>query len=355
MADVSSTFGSLSSTESNSANGPSGSSVIGAGLDENLRMYAAHMAAWRDQTAWGILTLTSVAGSGNSITATVATAGSVTFGPTSLSNGMKFLLFPSANNTGPTNIAITSPNGGSSLGTKNIFAGNSTLVGGELHSAVPSVIAYDGTNFQLMGPTFKQQTRQVLTSGSSATYTTPAGVTRLFVRAVGGGGGGGAANGGGAGGNGGTTSFSGGSVTISCGGGGGGGNSNTTGGSASVPTGGDLNMWGNPGMNGPNVANGGSHSGAGGPWGGAGLGVAGGVSGNPGQSNSGGGGSGGGGNGGTAAGGAGASGSYSEKLITAPASSYTYTIGAAGTAGAAGGAAGGAGGSGVIIVDEFYN
>jgi hypothetical protein len=44
-------------------------------------------------------------------------------------------------------------------------------------------------------------------------------------------------------------------------------------------------------------------------------------------------------------------------LITAPAATYTYTVGAAGTAGAAGtnGFIGGAGAAGKIIVDEFYN
>src|SRR4051812_37149659 len=101
MADVSSTFSALSSTES--SNSPSGSTNVGTGLDDNIRMTQALIAAWRDQTAWGILTLTSVAGT-NTITATLAAAGSVTFGPTSLTAGMKFLITPAATNTGATAI-----------------------------------------------------------------------------------------------------------------------------------------------------------------------------------------------------------------------------------------------------------
>jgi hypothetical protein len=56
------------------------------------------------------------------------------------------------------------------------------------------------------------------------------------------------------------------------------------------------------------------------------------------------------------AGGGGAAGGYVEKLITSPAASYSYSIGAGGTSGAAGtsGQTGGVGGSGIIIVDEFY-
>jgi hypothetical protein len=45
-------------------------------------------------------------------------------------------------------------------------------------------------------------------------------------------------------------------------------------------------------------------------------------------------------------------------LITAPAATYTYTVGSAGGTAGAGNAqtaAGGAGGSGIIIVDEWYS
>src|ERR1700761_8120287 len=50
-------------------------------------------------------------------------------------------------------------------------------------------------------------TRQVLTSGSSATYTTPAGARQLRIRMVGGGAGGFSINGGTEGGDGGSASF----------------------------------------------------------------------------------------------------------------------------------------------------
>lgn len=171
MADVTSTFSSLSSTES--SNSPSGATNVGAGLDDNLRMTQALLAAWRDQTAWGILTLTSVAGT-NTITATLATAGSVTFGPTSLTAGMKFLLVPAATNTGAITIAITSPNGGSSLGTKNIFAYGAACTGAELVINVPAIIEYDGTQFNILGLGFPIATQGNQETGTSvATLVTP--------------------------------------------------------------------------------------------------------------------------------------------------------------------------------------
>lgn len=146
MADISSTFGALSSTESSSNNGPSGTTVIGAGLDDNIRLGMAHIAAWRDQIGWGGVTLTSVAGT-NTITATVATAGSVTFGPTALAANQRYILTPANTNTGAATLNITSPNGGSALGAKNIFCGGAALVGGELVAGVPIEVIYDGTQF----------------------------------------------------------------------------------------------------------------------------------------------------------------------------------------------------------------
>lgn len=191
MADVSSTFGSLNSTESNTANGPSGATTIGSGLDENIRMQSAQLAAWRDQTAWGVITLTSVAGSANTITATVASAGSVTFGPTALTAGMKFLLTPGSTNTLATNIAITSPAGGSSLGTKNIFWNGTALTGGELRANVPALIVYDGTQFHICGNGFNAASKvlgveQASTSGTSIDFTgIPAYAKRITIQFVG--------------------------------------------------------------------------------------------------------------------------------------------------------------------------
>lgn len=149
MADVTSTFANLSSTES--SNSPVGSTAIGANLDNNMRMIQSHVAAWRDQTAWGILTLTSVSGT-NTITATLASAGSVTFGPTALAAGMKFLIVPANTNTGATTLNITSPAGGSALGAKSVFYAGRACIGGELKQSLPVIVEYDGTQFNILGP-----------------------------------------------------------------------------------------------------------------------------------------------------------------------------------------------------------
>lgn len=53
-------------------------------------------------------------------------------------------------------------------------------------------------------------------------------------------------------------------------------------------------------------------------------------------------------------GGSGGEGEVAEFTIDAPAATYTYTVGAGGAGGAVSNQAGGAGGSGLIIVDEFY-
>lgn len=55
------------------------------------------------------------------------------------------------------------------------------------------------------------------------------------------------------------------------------------------------------------------------------------------------------------AGSGGGAGGYVEKLITSPAATYTYTVGAVANGGAAGTYAGGNGAAGIIIIDEFYD
>lgn len=201
-------------------------------------------------------------------------------------------------------------------------------------------------------------TRQVLTSGTSATYTTPAGVRQLRVRMKGGGGGG---SGGGTGGSptsgssGGTTTFN----SIDANGGGGGvytdwipGAGGTAGaGSASV------RIPGAPGgISSNNTAA--YAGGCGGGHGGGRSNGAGASAVNAGVANSGGGGAGGGvaSTSLTGVGNGGGEGEYVELVINSPAATYTYTVGAGGAAGNAGtsGAAGAAGGSGIIIVDELY-
>lgn len=217
----------------------------------------------------------------------------------------------------------------------------------------------------------KLPTRQVLTSGSGATYTTPAGARLLVVRVKGGGGGGGGGSDSTAnstsGGAGTASSFNsidaaGGGLGVSAAGGGSSGSSGGTGGAGTA----SFRLAGAPGHP-PTWPYGNSTSavgigGAGGGQGGGKGGVS--TTGTAGVANSGGGGGGGAPTisfafanvSAAKGGGGGGEGESIEIRIASPSATYTYTVGAGGTAGAAGtnGAAGGAGGSGVIIVDEYY-
>lgn len=199
----------------------------------------------------------------------------------------------------------------------------------------------------------KQPTRTVLTSGTGATYTTPTGATRINPRLAGGGAGGAGAtaNNGTAGNNTtfGTLTASGGSAGVANGGAGGAGGG-ATGGDVNIPGGSGCGGF-NPGGTSINAVGGAGGNSA---FGGAGGGVANNTGMNA-AANSGGGGAGGGGAGGGNSGGGGGGGGYVEKLITAPAATYTYTVGAAANGGAAGTNAGGNGAAGIIIVDEYYN
>lgn len=341
MADVQA-FTSWSSTNAN--NSPAGSTSIGSGLAPNLREIQAQVASWRDGTGYGILTLTSVSGIGsNAATASSSPA------PT-LASPQKYLLIPDGTNTGACTLNVNS------AGAKNIYAGNSALVGGELHANIPVLIEYDGTQFQILGPVSRQPVRNVYTSGSAQTYTTPVGATRILVKLWGPGGGGGAqaTN---AGNNGsGATTFGG---SLSAGAGSGAAAGASAGGAGGTASGGDINVTGEAGE--PGITNSASVGVPGGKGGGAPfIGVAGqgGLASSAGgnaPTNSGGGGGGGGGTTAPAPSGpGGGSGAYCEKLITAPSATYTYTVGTKGTGGAAGGAKGGDGADGLIIVDAFF-
>jgi hypothetical protein len=178
--------------------------------------------------------------------------------------------------------------------------------------------------------TSKFPTRQTLTSGSGAIYTTPVGATQLRIRASAGGGGSGGSTG--TGGTGGTTTFN----AINAIGGTGGGLNGLTGGIGGTGGTGTASLR-VPGNGGPGVGPGGSSPFFGG--GGTQLTTAG-------AANTGAGGS-------SAGNGGGGSGECFELIINAPAATYTYTIGAGGIAGTGAGAT--AGGTGVIIVDEYYN
>jgi hypothetical protein len=203
-------------------------------------------------------------------------------------------------------------------------------------------------------------TTQPFTSGTSATYTTPANALWLEVWIVGAGGGGGGAGTGGqtGGGTGGTTTFN--SVTAIGGSGGSaapsavnnnpgpGGNGGTGGtGTASRRSGGG----GSPGGQGIAAA----VNGTGGPGGSSGFG-GGGTMATTGGTFGGGGGGSGTSSGGVSGGGGGGGGETAYFIINSPSATYTYTVGAGGTAGAAGtsGGAGAVGGGGYVFVIEHY-
>lgn len=97
-------------------------------------------ASWLNDVDSVTYPLTATAGT-NTITAT---------GPNSLSayaSGQLFRFVPAATNTGATTINI------SNLGAKNVFWSGAAMIGRELTINVPALIYYDGTQFNLIGPT----------------------------------------------------------------------------------------------------------------------------------------------------------------------------------------------------------
>lgn len=231
-------------------------------------------------------------------------------------------------------------------------------------ATAPSEITL-GTGLSFSGSTLNSAaippTTQALTAGTGATYTTPAGVKWLEILVVGGGSGGGGANSAVLSTAGSSSAF--GALTA----GGGAGSSFNAAGAGGTATGGNVsNMVGAPGGAGNVPAlNHNSTGGAGGcsSQGGAGAGSNSNTTGTAATTNSGSGGGGGGSSNGSldgSAGCGGASGGTVRHIYTAPAASYTYTVGPGG-AGAAGtsinssaGGNGGAGAAGIIIVIEHY-
>jgi hypothetical protein len=135
MADVTD-FTTWSSTAS--SNLPSGTTAVGAGLDDNLRQIQAEVAKWRDGTGYGVLTLTGVAG-------TNTVVGSTSPAPTLAAN-QKYLLVPAATNTAATFLNVNS------VGNKNVYWNGAACSGGELVISVPTILEYDGTQFNIIGP-----------------------------------------------------------------------------------------------------------------------------------------------------------------------------------------------------------
>lgn len=203
-------------------------------------------------------------------------------------------------------------------------------------------------------------TRQVLTSGTAATYTTPANCRQLKIRMVGGGGGGAGTS---------TSTITAGSSgndtifnSIHAAGGGGAGIAATYAAGVGGTGGTGTASFRSPGFSGgvgtTNSFNPGYPTGFGGGsllgGGAAAVPTTSTNNGSNAGANTGGGGSS--GSDSTSSGfsgGGGGGGEYVELLISSPSATYTYTVGIGG-AGAAVSNAGGNGGSGVIIVDEFY-
>lgn len=200
-----------------------------------------------------------------------------------------------------------------------------------------------------------QWTHTLYTSGSG-TYSLPTGCKAIRVRMVGGGGGGGGGGTGrGAGTNGGNTTFG---TSLLTANGGSGADAGGDAGAAGSASGGILNFAGSAGLPESTLGTGAiGGQGGGSAFGGEGFGGGIGAAGGNAAANSG---SGGGGGGSTAsttsAGGGGGAGGFVESLITSPASSYAYAVGAAGSGGTAGtsGGIGGQGAAGIILIEEYY-
>lgn len=279
---------------------------------------------------------------------------SVTPAVTALVAGQAFRFLAGFTNTGAATLTLNAT--AATAIRKPGTGGPAALSGNEIISGNTYDVVYDGTYFILVNQAKVSPTTQVLTSGSGATYTTPAGCRQLqiYAKAGGGGGGGSGTAGSTGGGTGGTTTFN--SVNAVGGSGGSGSGSN------GVPGQGGTGGTGTATWRTAGASGGGSMSFttniAGGSGGGKGGGPGTATTGLPGAANTGGG-----GGGATAAtggtvsgGGGGGEGEEFFLIINNPAATYTYTIGAGGTAGAAGtsGSNGSAGGTGVIRVVELY-
>lgn len=276
-----------------------------------------------------------------------------------------------SNNTSTPDLAVSGLTAGIISWANGDALPVSAIVSGGTYEVIVATVTTGTPTFHLQTPlsqVVRGITVQKFTSGTAATYTTPAGVVYLKIRVIGGGGGGGGvgATTGPTGGTGGTTTFN--AITAIGGIGGMGGTpvSNGSGGiggsgGAGSPT---LRVTGSGGAAGLSGAATSEASGTGGsgPFGGGGAGVetdSASAPGIAGATNSGAGGSGAVGASATCgAAGGGGSGEYYELIINGPAATYTYTVGAAGAGGIGTGTAaqtGGVGGAGLIMVEEYYS
>ncbi len=121
----------------------------------------------------GAILLNNVAGT-NSITATMTPT------LTAYASGQLFILKPAVTNTAATSITIDSIAGGA----KNIFAFGAAALGGELIAGIPSLIEYDGTQFNIVGsPIITGTWTPSLSDGNGAHSATYSAQTGEYVKA----------------------------------------------------------------------------------------------------------------------------------------------------------------------------
>jgi len=263
-----------------------------------------------------------------------------------------------------TGVKWAAASGSSPLTTKGDIYTYSTLnarlpVGANNTILVADSAQTTGNKWATVSSLTTAPTYQIFTSGTSATYTTPAGVKYIIVRMVGGGGGGaGGTPGTGytAGSAGGNSSFN---SVVATGGSGGAAGTSAAGGAGGTGGSGSATFR-IPGVQGgPSGAAAGDIVGANGGgsafFGGAGAGgVASSAGGTAGANTGGGGGGAGGSTSGAFTGcSGGGGGEFVWLQINSPSASYTYSVGTSG-AGATGTRVGGAGAVGRIVVEEHY-
>lgn len=131
-------------------------------VNDAARQVMADVAAWYGQAKQN-LALTGVAGT-NTITATGAAS------IAAYATNQIFTLIPAATNTGAITLNIT-PSGGAALGAKNVFNKGAACSGGELVIAVPILVLYDGTQFNIVSQDARVPGLVKLASGSASGAT----------------------------------------------------------------------------------------------------------------------------------------------------------------------------------------
>src|SRR5688572_5457242 len=227
MADVSATLAAWSSTTD--SNSPSGATNIGTGLDNNLREIQGVVVRGLSHKGADIASSTTPAlGAVEGLFHDITGTATITGWDTVRAGILKIVKFEGALTLthNATNLILP---GGANITTA---IGDTAIFFSE-GSGNWRCIDYSKANGLPVKAT--APTRQILTSGSGATYTTPTACTRLFVRMVGAGGGGASGGGGaGAGAVGGDTLFS---TATATGGGAGQANNISTGGTGGATTG----------------------------------------------------------------------------------------------------------------------